>query len=247
MTSIDRIFRNLDELFAQHAINPLSLNPHKTLITSFVELEDLIVENIWDIDLIQVFKYTLERILKAFLLNFPENIFWDFDFIISSMLRQCLTAKEGAIFFLGCFGDKVVSLMDLFGERSEIRFHYVHDFIYGFDWARWVQKDTETRSGVEPFSLFFLEYLLTRGREILQMISVDNIKYYKISSKDYRNSFHFSRQMDDERRLLMYLANHKLIPVATWEWDARPVWSKPFHEIREQISLRLNNKTNENS
>jgi len=32
-------FRFIDEIFAQQSVNLLSLNPHKTLITSFTELE----------------------------------------------------------------------------------------------------------------------------------------------------------------------------------------------------------------
>jgi hypothetical protein len=28
--------------------------------------------------------------------------------------------------------------------------------------------------------------------------------------------------------------------VAAWNWNAQPVWNKSFHELREQLSLKLN-------
>lgn len=231
-------FQLLDEILAQRVVNPFSLNPHKTFITSFVELGNLIAEKTCDIQLIRSLKDTLERVLRALLHNFPENIFWDFDFIVSSMLRQALVA-DGGVSFLESFGDKIVSLMGLFGRQSEIRFPYAHDFIYGFDWAKWVQKDAQTRVVFEPFSLTFLDYLITRGKEILQLISINDTKYHKISKDCYRNPFSFSRQPEDEDRLLTYIAGKQLIPVATWDWNARPIWNKPFHQTREQISLEL--------
>ena len=103
-------FQLLDEILAQQSVNLLSLNPQKTLITSFAELGNLIAEQTTDIQLIATLRDTLERILYAQLQNFPENIFWDFDFMVSSMLRQALIADDGAVDFLETFGKKMVSL-----------------------------------------------------------------------------------------------------------------------------------------
>ncbi|MEH1883001.1 hypothetical protein [Nostoc sp.] len=233
-------FQYIDEILAQQSIHLLSLNPQKTLSTSFAELENLITEQNTDIQLLTNLQETLESIVLTQLENFPENIFWDFDFLVSSMIRQALVADEGAIPFLKVFGEKMVTLIEMFGTKTEIRFRYVHDFIYGFEWARWVQKEPQKRAQIEPFSLVFLDYLLAKGKELLQRISHGQVTSYKLCDTGYRNPFTFSREPEDERRLLAYLAEEQLIPVAVWNWNASPVWNKPFQEMRQQLALKLN-------
>ncbi|MBD2778693.1 hypothetical protein [Iningainema tapete] len=235
----NRSFQLLDDILAQQSVNRLSLNPQSSLTTSFVELGNFVMQTTCDYELVKSLRDTLERVLYALLQNFPDNIFWDFDFIVSSMLKQALAQEDKAEAFLESFGDKIVSLMSMFGKHSEIRFRYTHDFIYGFDWAKWVQKESHCNID-EPFSLTFLDCLLTRGQEITQLIKVDDAKYHRLAGKLYRNPFCFSREPEDERRLLLYLAQKQLIPVATWSWNACPVWNKPFHQMREQLSLKLN-------
>ncbi|MGD1911239.1 MAG: hypothetical protein ACFB2X_10385 [Rivularia sp. (in: cyanobacteria)] len=232
-------FQVLDVSLAQKVVKPLSLNPNKSLITSFTQLETRVIQQVSDVNLILVIRDTLQRILDALLYNFPENIFWDFDLMVSSMLKQTIFA-ENKVDLLENFGNKIVLLMDMFGRKSEIRFRYVHDFIYGFDWAGWVQKKPPQRAHLEPFCLDFLDNLIRRGEEILQRIKKDDVKYPQISSKRYRNPFDFSREPDSEHRLLTYLAARDCIPVAAWEWDAVGIWDKPFHLLREQASLKLN-------
>ncbi|WP_392531851.1 hypothetical protein [Nostoc sp. C117] len=233
-------FQFIDEILAQHSVNLLSLNPQKKLITSFAELGNLIAQQNIDIQIITTVQETLESIVNAQLKNFPENIFWDFDFIVSSMLRQALVADEGAVPFLKAFGEKMVSLTEMFGINTEIRFRYVHDFIYGFDWARWVQKEPQNRAYIEPFSLIFFDYLLAKGKELQQRISHGQSSSYKLCDTGYRNPFSFSREPKDEYRLLTYLAEEQLIPVAVWDWNTSPVWNKPFQEMRQQLALKLN-------
>jgi hypothetical protein len=234
-------FEILDEIITQHGIRPLSLNPNLNLITSFGEIGDLIAENTCETEVIDCLYHTLEIILRAQLINFPENIFWDFDFMIFSMLEQALTSKDGAIVFLESFGRKIVLLMDMFGCAGEIRFRYVHDFMYGYDWARWVKKDPENRSNIKPFSLVFLDYLLAKGQEMLRLISINDKRYYHIPFHSFRNAFYFPRDPKDEYRLLTYLADYGLIPVNTWNWNAAPIWNKPFDDIREQVWLKIRN------
>ncbi|MEA5603846.1 hypothetical protein [Nostoc sp. UHCC 0252] len=233
-------FQYIDEILAQQSINLLSLNPHKQIITSFAELENLIVKESTDIQIITTLQETLESIVRTQLRNFPENIFWDFDFMVSSMLRQALIADEGAVAFLKLFAEKMVSLMEMFGINTEIRFRYVHDFMYGFDWARWVQKEPQNRASVEPFSLVFLDYLLVKGKELVQRINHGQLVSYKLCDTGYRNPFTFSREPKDEYRLLTYLAEEQLIPITMWNWNASPIWNKPFQEMRQQLALKLN-------
>ncbi|MDZ8183434.1 MAG: hypothetical protein RMX96_01040 [Nostoc sp. ChiSLP02] len=232
-------FQLIDEIFAQHSVNLLSLNPQQKIITSFTQLGNLIAEQNTDIEIITTLQETLESIVDAQLENFPKNIFWDFDFLVSSMLRQALVADEGAISYLKIFGEKMVRLTEMFGINTEIRFRYVHDFMYGFDWARWVQKDPENRGSVEPFSLMFFDYLLAKGKEITQRIRQGQTTCYKLCDTGYRNPFTFSREPEDEYRLLTYLAREQLIPVPVWNWNASPVWNKPFQEMRQQMALKL--------
>ncbi|MBD2530449.1 hypothetical protein H6G97_13040 [Nostoc flagelliforme FACHB-838] len=233
-------FQFIDEILAQQSVKLLSLSPQKTLITSFTELENLIVEQNTDFQIITAIQETLENIVRTQLQNFPENIFWDFDFLVSSMLRQALTADEGAIPFLKVFGEKMICLTKMFGNKTDIRFRYVHDFIYGFEWARWVQKEPQNRAHVEPFSLVFFDYLLAKGKELLQRINHGQVVSYKLCETGYRNPFTFSREPEDEYRLLTCLAEEQLIPVAVWNWNASPVWNKPFQEMRQQLALKLN-------
>jgi hypothetical protein len=230
-------FQILDQILTQQVGNPLSLNPEKTSTTSFLQLENLVAINS-DIKLIKALADTLKPILDALLQNFPENIFWDFDFLVNSMLRQALSAENDAVCFLKSFGEQVALLMKLFGKKTEIRFRYIHDFMYGFEWAKWVQKQPQTRAKIEPFSPIFLDYLLSKGKEILQRIGHDDV-YHQIQGNSYRNPFCFSREPEDECSLLTYLAAHQLIPVTAWNWNAQPIWNKPFHQQREQISLQL--------
>lgn len=233
-------FQILDEFLSRQSVNPLSLNPQKQVITSFSELENLIAEETTDIKLISNLQNTLERILDAQLENFPTNIFWDCDFMVSSILRQTLPMGDDAVAFLKAFTNKMVCLSKLFGVKQEIRFCYVHDFMYGFEWARWVQKEPQTRAHLEPFSLIFLDYLLAKGQELIHRISLDKATNYKLCDTGFRNPFPFSRAPKDEYRLLTYLASQGLIPIAAWNWNTQPVWNQPFQEIRQQLALQLN-------
>ncbi|MBE9207465.1 hypothetical protein IQ244_13215 [Nostoc sp. LEGE 06077] len=233
-------FQIIDEFLLQNVLKPLSLNPQKQLITSFAELESLIVEETTDIRLISNLQNTLELILNAQLENFPGNIFWDCDFMVSSILRQAVAMGDDAVAFLKTFTNKMVTLSELFGINQEIRFCYVHDFIYGFDWARWVQKDPQNRANVEPFSLIFLDYLLAKAQELIHRISLDQVTNYQMCDNGFRNPFPFSRKPEDEYLLLTYLASAGFIPVAAWNWHSQPVWNKPFQEIRQQLALQLN-------
>ncbi|MBD2387987.1 hypothetical protein [Cylindrospermum sp. FACHB-282] len=234
-------FWTLDQILSEHSVHLLSLNPCKTLTTSFAELGDLIAEQTTDSQLITKLRETLEIIIHAQLENFPENIFWDFDFMVSSMLKQALLEDDGAVLFLDNFREKMVFITELCGIKTEIRFRYVHDFIYGFEWARWVKKEPQTRANIEPFSLIFLDYLLIKGKDILENINLNqSTTSYKLSETGYRNPFCFSREPEDEYRLLSYLAQKQLIPVAVWNWNTQPIWNKPFQTMREQLSLELN-------
>ena len=228
-------FQNLDTLFTTHKVEPLSLCPDRTFVTRFTELERSVVRPHLTPELTALFASILEEVVRSMLKHFPGNIFWDFDFFVASTVRQ-MSAEENPTRFLEQFGKKIVTLMRLFGTGSDIHFRYLHDFLYGFDWARWIQKKPEARQFVQPFSLTFLDYLCGRGRELLQLIAADDQKYHRIADGGYRNPFTFSREPAEEAHLLTQLSRHQLLPLEAWKGDALPIWDKPFERLREQLS-----------
>lgn len=233
-------FRRLDELFER--TTALSLNPVQALATPFTELERSVVRPAVTPKLSTVVGLTLQDILRSMMTNFPENIFWDFDFLVASMVEQALAAREPS-HFLNRFSEKLKKLMALFGNRSSVNFRYLHDFLYGFDWTKWVQKAPGTRQHYGPFSFTFLDYLAHRGRELLALIAEDDQTYRRLVRGTYRNPFSFSREPGQEAQLFKQLAARHLIPVAAWDKDTRPSWNKPFYLLREQLASELHLST----
>ncbi|MFY0580088.1 ferrochelatase [Cystobacter fuscus] len=67
--------------------------------------------------------------------DFPDNIFWDLDHL------ACCLWKAGGPDEMRAFAGRVVALCRGFGNKSELRFRYAHDFLFGYDWARWVARE----------------------------------------------------------------------------------------------------------
>jgi hypothetical protein len=169
---------------------------------------------------------------------FPQNLLWDFDYYLASLHAQAREAPDYGAHLREATGI-TVGLMRLYGQHSTIRFQYVHDFMYGFDWARWVRRDQEARSRVEPFSLEFLRQSDRRGRDILRLIESDDEVYPKLSGAGPRNPFPFVRAPDEELRLYRSLAERSCIPVEAWRVNACPDASRDFDELREEAARRL--------
>jgi hypothetical protein len=177
-------------------------------------------------------------VAEAQLECFPENLLWDFDFYLSSTHAQaCESASYSG--HLDRVAEITVGLMRLYGQQSAIRFRYVHDFMYGFDWARWVRRDPNARANVGPFSLDFLRQIETRGRDIVTLIEADDTLYPKLSGPDARNPFAFSREPDDELLLYRHLARRGFIPVEAWRGDACPDASRDFDALRNEVAETL--------
>lgn len=169
---------------------------------------------------------------------FPENLFWDFDFYLASVHAGARRATDYSE-HLRSVTDVTVRLMRLYGQQSTIRFRYVHDFIYGFDWARWVRRDRGPRVGVQPFDLDFLEQIEIRGRDILRLIEADDEIYPQLEGSAPRNPFPFSREPDEELDLYRLLAKRDAIPVPAWECYAAPDASKDFDALRKDTAEHL--------
>ncbi len=177
-------------------------------------------------------------VAEAQLESFPENVLWDFDFFLGSIHEQ---AREASSYsdHLSRVTEITVGLMRLYGQQSTIRFRYVHDFMYGFDWARWVRRDPNAEAGIGPFSLQFLKQIETRGRDILTLIESDDTLYPKLSGSGSRNPFSFSRDPEEELLLYRRLAERGCIPVEAWRLGAEPDASRDFDALREQVAESL--------
>jgi hypothetical protein len=174
----------------------------------------------------------------AQLKSFPENLFWDFDFFLASIHKRASASSDYAG-YLAEVTRITVDLMGLYGQQSAIRFRYVHDFMYGFDWARWVSRDPESRSEVEPFGLEFLRQTESRGRDILDLIEADDELYPSLAEGVSRNPFPFAREPENELSLYRLLADRGQVPVEAWRSDAQPDASRDFDALREAAAASL--------
>ncbi len=173
----------------------------------------------------------LEGIGLAFAGDYPENLFCDLDALAGRLAAAPAPAAEA-------LAARVIALSRAFGGAGVIRFRYVHDFLYGLDWCRWAAKDPAARAGVDPYSEAFLDHLARRGEELVALIEAGDGKYGPLAAGDYRNPFDFSREPDDEARLLLALAAEGALPFPCWEVDAA-ARLVPFVEAREAAAARL--------
>jgi hypothetical protein len=184
----------------------------------------------------------LARIAEAQSRHFPGNLFWDLDYPAARLLAFALDGgggAEGARERLEQMVKRVEELDAAYGAHSSLRFRYVHDFVYGFDWARWVKRRVDDRGSVGPFSPTFLEYLLERSEEIEALVAAKDEKYIALGEGEHRNPFGLSREPQAEERLHRDLAHRGLIPIEAWRTDAEPRWDRAFSTERRKRALAL--------
>ncbi len=186
------------------------------------------------------------KLALAQLEAFPGNLFWDLDLIAAAVVDETRTlAPEPARACVRDRFDRMAALQHLYGRRTPINFSYVHDFVYGFDWAKWVAREPSLHAAAPgPFSLTFLEYMDQRGHELLALIAADDSKYPSLDGDEPRNPFPFTREPEAEIRLHRELARRDLIPVPTWEgdplacdWSTR--WRIAFADRRVEVAREL--------
>lgn len=170
--------------------------------------------------------------------SFPDNLACDLDFVVAQALRRARARTGPAEAVREQFAG-MSRLQRLYGEDTAIRFRYVHDFVYGFDWAKWVGRDPDLRAGVGPFDAVFLDHLERRAHELGQLIAADDEVYGQIDPEHSRNPFPFSREPADELRLHRELAARGLVPVAAWDPDAQPSWRRDYAGLRIQRAAAL--------
>ena len=222
--------RHLDTILYKHTTLPLSLDPRKTCVTSFEELGRLFISSHLDSDALKIAINSITEIIQAQIKHFPSNIFWDFDAIFYQIIKidnqsHCLE-----------YCNLLLNLIRNFGMHSEIRFQYLHDFTFGFDWAKWVRKNPLERSKTSPFDISFLKSLNSRRLELVQLIRSNDRKYHKLTTPEPRNPYAFDRSPDYEKTLHQNLAKINKIPVCAWNADAKGQWNDDYNEIREHFA-----------
>lgn len=212
----------------------LSLDPGRRTASSPTEL----VSALADSRQLPHLASAASAVAEVQLRSFPENLFWDFDFYLASVHRDASAASDYAG-YLEEVTRITVGLMTLYGQQSVIRFRYVHDFMYGFDWARWVRRDPDVRSGIAPFGIDFLRRTENRGRDILTLIKADDDWYPKLADGAARNPFPFSREPEQELSLYRLIAERDGVPVKAWQIDAQADSSRDFDALREDLAASL--------
>lgn len=178
------------------------------------------------------------ELCAAMMHSFPDNLCCDLDLVVAQALRRARACVDPATAVNEHFG-QMSQLQRLYGEGTPIRFRYVHDFLYGFDWAKWVSRDPDLRMHVGPFDPEFLGQLERRAHELTLLIADDDDVYGQLAPACSRNPFPFSREPADELRLHRELAARGLVPVAAWDPDAQADWRRPSAALRVERAAAL--------
>ena len=212
---------------------PASLAPSRDRASSLEAIAERLLaarDPAWQV----AFVAASRTVVRALIEHFPGNIFWDLDFLFAALLEEAATTDE-----LLELGSSVARLQVLFGRHSLIAFRYLHDFTYGFDWARWTERRPEQRVGIGPFSAAFMAHVERRGVEITAAIEAGDPRFPVLKPGEFRNPFPFSRTPRHERSLLEDLAAQDLVPIHTWRIEARPRYDLPFAARREERAKAL--------
>lgn len=211
-----------------------SLAPGRARATTFPELGTALSLGTHPHDVAAV--AGLEDVARSVARAFPSNLFADLDLLARELVELART-PSGPSQIAELVAD-LVTLHDRFG-RPPLRFRYDHDFLYGFDWARWVARDPVQRGGQGPYGRRFVARMLSRGEEIIRLVQVGDRDYPRLPEGAYRNPFGFVREPAEEARLLQELARRGQIPVPAWDLDARPDWRPDYARLRRELAAEL--------
>lgn len=189
-----------------------------------------------DDHLAEGFARGLAALARAQLENFPENLFFDLDRPAHEALVQ---GRRGGPWLLDEVFDQMADLQRLYGVHTPIRFQYVHDFIYGYDWVKWVGRTDGQDGSVGPYDREFLAYMQRRAHELVELIEANDSKYPQLQDEAPRNPFPFARDPETEIELHRELARMGQIPVPAWtirgELDPHRDWA----DIRVETARRM--------
>lgn len=217
-----------------------SLSPERETATPLADLVRAHAVALPD-TVVRAFERGLCTLALAQLEHFPGNLFWDLDFIAHEAATQARTAADGVAHLDELFA-LMAELQRAYGRTTAIRFRYVHDFSYGFDWAKWVRREPAQDGSVGPFELEFLRYMERRAGELLALIEQDDQTYPQLRNEAPRNPFPFSREPEAEIRLHRVLAAAGDLPVPGWR-ARKPgetlVWDRDYAKRRIECAAEL--------
>lgn len=185
-------------------------------------------------DTAEAFTHGLITLYRAQREHFPNTIFLDMDRLAADLLGTHPDPDS-----IEVRAEVIARLQAAFGCHSPIRFRYVHDFTYGFDWARWVRKQPQQRAHIGPFDIPFLHHMIRRAGELLELIDLHDATYPPLPDGTSRNPFTFARDPDSEHLLYTALAARDLLPVHAWDTQPHDRWDLPFKELRDQLAVDL--------
>lgn len=178
----------------------------------------------------------LSDLARAIAREFPENLFADLDHVARALrdvvLREGHVALERTI-------DPLVRIHRTYGRSSAIRFRYVHDFLYGFDWARWVARDPAARAAVGPYDARFLAHIEARALELDALVARNDPTYPPLPAGVFRNPFPFDREPDAERLLFETLARAGELPIEAFLESPTLTLERPYAALREERAASL--------
>jgi len=215
-----------------------SLAPERGDATTCPALCNTLLGAETDTTLVRVFAQGIRDLEDGLVAHFPHNIYGDLDYFSAALLSDSRAQNKPSAHLRTIFA-LTTELLELYGCHSRIHFRYAHDFLYGFDWARWTRKAAKKRRKSGPFSYEFLLYLKKRGHELLALIAKDDAKYPRLARHQHRNPFAFSRTPDDEKRLHQALAAEALVPVEAWRADAIPRCDRDYSQLRTERAQLL--------
>ena len=217
-----------------------TLSPTKERASSLVEIAQALKLADERVSMQLEFARGLAQWTRSQQVNFPENLFWDFDYPAASVLRHARSLSEGAdLDYVAAPFGRMVELQQRYGVHTTICFRYVHDFSYGLDWAKWIAREAHQDGSVGPFDWGFLSYLRNRAFELVELIERDDEKYPTLRRGAARNPFPFRRDPASEAQLLAELARRGQLPVCAWDVDASPRFDRPFQALREACAADL--------
>ena len=170
---------------------------------------------------------------------FPGNLLWDCDRPLAVWWR-CSVADGTPVACAAALLGQATALQHQFGRGTALSFRYAHDFLYGFDWAKWVTRAPAERGSIGPFDPAFLQSMRVRGDELLTLLARGgDVRYRPLQRDQPRNPFSFSREPADELALHRTLAADHAIPVAAWSIDGNERWTRPFSQLRRERAQAL--------
>jgi len=238
MTSVLQRLRNADDSLDTRGVVRATLAPDRKQASNLVTLGEAAARAGLESPALDALAQGLVALSEAIAEHFPENIFWDLDFSVGNVVRRALAQDEPTA-FVTSQAARLVELQQIYGRHTPIRFRYVHDFVYGYDWAKWVQKAPGERTDIAPFDPDFLAFSQQRGHELLDLIEADDRKYPRLREEGHRNPFGFRRDPEAETKLFHHLAREGHLPVEAWRWDGEPAWERPYSDTRREQAITL--------